>query len=152
MTGIGDDPQSLNAAADAAIEACGDDARAAVRALIVANSYLDAEVQRLAKAVSTGFARGSRAKGKELPVFVSGKSGRTFGTTLSAVFLISSIWCRPRTDSPRKSRIKWRASSSLSTENAISLSIYAVMSCVCATVLPASKPRRPFTRPLLAPP
>jgi hypothetical protein len=69
MTGIGDDPPSLNAATDAAIEACGGDARAAVRALIVANNYLEAEVQRLAKAVSAGFARGSKPKGRELPAF-----------------------------------------------------------------------------------
>lgn len=69
MTGISDDARSLGAAADAAIEACGGDARAAVRALIVANSFLEAEVQRLAKAVSSSFARGSRAKGKEPPAF-----------------------------------------------------------------------------------
>lgn len=69
MTDIGDDPVSLNAAVSVAIEACGGDARTAVRTLIVANNYLEAEVQRLAKAVSSGFARGSRAKGKEPPTF-----------------------------------------------------------------------------------
>lgn len=67
MTEIGNDAPSLNAAVDAAIEACGGDARAAVRALIVANSYLETQVERLAKAVSSGFARGPRAKGKEPP-------------------------------------------------------------------------------------
>lgn len=65
MTRTVDDSQSLDAAVDAAVEACGGDARAAIRALIVANNYLEAEVQRLAKAVSSGFARGSSAKGKE---------------------------------------------------------------------------------------
>lgn len=62
MTGTVDDSVPLSAAVDAAIEACGGDAREAVRALIVANNYLEAEVKRLAKAVSAGFARGQRTK------------------------------------------------------------------------------------------
>jgi hypothetical protein len=41
-----------------AIAACDDDARAAVRALVLANLYLEAEVERLAEAVSRGYARG----------------------------------------------------------------------------------------------
>jgi hypothetical protein len=36
----------------------GGDVRAALRATLVANAYLDAEIERLTEAVSTGFARG----------------------------------------------------------------------------------------------
>jgi hypothetical protein len=57
----------LNAAVDAAIGACGGDARAAVRALIVMNNYLEAEVKRLAKGVSSGFTRRCQAKRNERP-------------------------------------------------------------------------------------
>jgi hypothetical protein len=64
MTGAVDN-LSLNAAVDAAIDACGGDARAAVRALIVANNYLEAEVKRLAQAVSAGFARGQATRRNE---------------------------------------------------------------------------------------
>ena len=48
----------LEAATQAVIAACDGDARAAVRALLVANSYLEAEVKRLEKAVSLGYVRG----------------------------------------------------------------------------------------------
>jgi hypothetical protein len=41
-----------------AIAACGGDARAALRATLVANAYLEAEVERLTEAISIGFARG----------------------------------------------------------------------------------------------
>ena len=51
-------PDELEAAADAAIAACDGDARAAVRALIVANSFLHGQVERLTDLVSPGFARG----------------------------------------------------------------------------------------------
>lgn len=40
-----------------AIALCGGDARAALRAALIANAYLQGEVGRLADAVSTGFAR-----------------------------------------------------------------------------------------------
>lgn len=43
---------------DAAIDACGGDVRAALRTTLITNAYLDAEVDRLTAAVSTGFARG----------------------------------------------------------------------------------------------
>jgi hypothetical protein len=49
----------LEATADQAIAACGGNARDAVKALLVANEYLEAEVQELA-AVSSGYARGYR--------------------------------------------------------------------------------------------
>jgi hypothetical protein len=48
----------LEAAVDQAISACGGDLRATVRALIVANDYLESEVSELMKAVSHAYARG----------------------------------------------------------------------------------------------
>jgi hypothetical protein len=48
----------LEAAVDQAISACGGDVRATVRALIVANEYLETEVAELMKAVSHAYARG----------------------------------------------------------------------------------------------
>ena len=41
-----------------AIEACGDDARAAVKALIVANEFLEDQVCELMQAVSHAYTRG----------------------------------------------------------------------------------------------
>jgi stage V sporulation protein SpoVS len=49
---------SLEAATDQAIAACGGNARDAVKALIVANEYLEAEVCDLMQAVSHAYARG----------------------------------------------------------------------------------------------
>ena len=48
----------LEAAVDQAISACGGDMRATIRALIVANEYLETEVGELMKAVSHAYARG----------------------------------------------------------------------------------------------
>jgi hypothetical protein len=48
----------LEASTEAVIDACDGDPRAAVRALLIANSYLEAEIERLARAVSPGFVRG----------------------------------------------------------------------------------------------
>jgi hypothetical protein len=48
--------KELDADVDAVMAAC--DPRAAVRALLVAMSYLEAEVERLAQAVSRGYVRG----------------------------------------------------------------------------------------------
>ena len=48
----------LEAEVDAAIATCGGDVRAALRATLVANAYLESEVERLTEAISTGFARG----------------------------------------------------------------------------------------------
>ena len=48
----------LEAAVDQAIAACGGDMRATIRALIVANEYLETEVSELMKAVSHAYARG----------------------------------------------------------------------------------------------
>lgn len=49
------DPDRLESATDQAIAACGGDAR---DALIVANDFLEAQVEQLRAAVSTGYARG----------------------------------------------------------------------------------------------
>lgn len=48
----------LEAAVDQAIAACGGDMRATIRALIVANEYLEAEAGELMKAVSHAYTRG----------------------------------------------------------------------------------------------
>jgi hypothetical protein len=41
-----------------AIATCGGDVRAALRAALIANTYLEAEIERLTEAISTGFVRG----------------------------------------------------------------------------------------------
>ncbi|MET0677419.1 MAG: hypothetical protein ABW175_16610 [Bradyrhizobium sp.] len=48
----------LETAVDQAISACDGDLRAAIRALIVANDYLECEVAELMKAVSHAYTRG----------------------------------------------------------------------------------------------
>jgi hypothetical protein len=48
----------LEATVDQAISACGGDMRATIRALIVANEFLESEVSELMKAVSHAYARG----------------------------------------------------------------------------------------------
>jgi hypothetical protein len=52
------DADPLEAAADQAIAACGGNARDAVKALIVANDFLESEVCELMQAVSHAYARG----------------------------------------------------------------------------------------------
>jgi hypothetical protein len=52
------DADQLEAAADQAITACGGDAREAVKALIVANQFLETELEELRGAVSVRYARG----------------------------------------------------------------------------------------------
>jgi hypothetical protein len=51
------DAEQLEAAADQAIAACGGDAREAVKALIVANEFLERAME---KQVSRGYMRGVR--------------------------------------------------------------------------------------------
>ena len=48
----------LEAATDQAIAACGGDLRAALRAMIVANEFLETEVCELMQAVSQAYVRG----------------------------------------------------------------------------------------------
>jgi acetaldehyde dehydrogenase (acetylating) len=52
------DVDRLEAATDQAIAACGGNARDAVKALIVANEFLEKEMKALQAAVSNGYARG----------------------------------------------------------------------------------------------
>jgi hypothetical protein len=49
--------QALEQEVDQAIEACGGDIRAALRAALIANSFLLEEIERLTRAVSVGFTR-----------------------------------------------------------------------------------------------
>jgi hypothetical protein len=51
------DGDRLDVATDQAIAACGGNARDTVKALLVANEYLEAEMQQLRAAVSSGYAR-----------------------------------------------------------------------------------------------
>jgi hypothetical protein len=52
------EPEDIETAADQAIAACGGFAREAVKALIVANSFLEVQIAELRAAVSTGYSRG----------------------------------------------------------------------------------------------
>lgn len=52
------DADGLEAAVDQAIAACGGDMRSTIRALIVANEFLETEVSELMKAVSQAYVRG----------------------------------------------------------------------------------------------
>ena len=48
----------IEAEVDEAIAICGGDMRAAVRATLVANAYLEAELDRVIEMVSRGYGRG----------------------------------------------------------------------------------------------
>ena len=52
------DDDELEAEVDEAIATCDGDLRATIRALIVANQYLECEVSELMKAVSHAYVRG----------------------------------------------------------------------------------------------
>jgi hypothetical protein len=52
------DTGEFEAAADQAIAGCGGDAREVVKALIVANQFLETGLEKLRAAVSTGYVRG----------------------------------------------------------------------------------------------
>jgi hypothetical protein len=52
------DADELEAAAHQTVSACDGDAREAVKALIIANHFLQTELERLRAAVSTGYERG----------------------------------------------------------------------------------------------
>jgi hypothetical protein len=53
----------LDAEVDEAIATCGGDVRSALRATVIVNAYLEAEIERLTEAISIGFARGRDAQG-----------------------------------------------------------------------------------------
>jgi hypothetical protein len=68
------DPQSemqrLDAAADAAIAACGGDLRSTIRSLILANEFLEYEITELFTAVSKAYVNGKQRgqrEGKQPP-------------------------------------------------------------------------------------
>ncbi len=52
----------LEASVDAVVALCGGDQRAALRALVAANDYLNSEVERLEAMISNGYARGMITK------------------------------------------------------------------------------------------
>jgi hypothetical protein len=52
------EPEDIEIAADQAIAACGGVAREAVKTLIMANSFLEAQIAELRAAVSMGYSRG----------------------------------------------------------------------------------------------
>lgn len=52
----------LDIAADEAIALVGGDMRSAIRALILANEYLEGELAECIKAISNGYARGGRRR------------------------------------------------------------------------------------------
>jgi hypothetical protein len=58
-----------------AIDLCGGDARAALRATLIANAFLQGEVERLVATVSTGFARGRVRRRPGGTVVVEKKAG-----------------------------------------------------------------------------
>src|SRR6266849_9924135 len=62
------DADQLEAAADQAIAACGGDAREAVKALIIANHFLETDLEKLKAAASMGYVRGKLTEeAKTLP-------------------------------------------------------------------------------------
>lgn len=54
-----EDAAALEAEVDTAIAACGGDVRSALRATLVANAYLGAELERVLEMVSAGYGRGT---------------------------------------------------------------------------------------------
>ena len=52
------EPERLEVGVDQAIAACNGNVRDTVKALLVANEFLEAEVRQLQAAVSNGYARG----------------------------------------------------------------------------------------------
>jgi hypothetical protein len=57
----GSESDRLDLAADQAIAACGGDMRSAIRALILANEYLELEFEALQAKVSLGYGRGKQS-------------------------------------------------------------------------------------------
>ncbi|MCK1733940.1 hypothetical protein IVA79_08220 [Bradyrhizobium sp. 138] len=57
--------EDLEAAADQAIAACDADAREAVKALLLANDFLEAELDALRSEVSAGYARGRGRRARD---------------------------------------------------------------------------------------
>lgn len=62
---IEDPTQTFEAEVQQAVDLCGGDLKAALRASLIANAFLQAEVERLSAAVSTGYSRGSIRRRKK---------------------------------------------------------------------------------------
>jgi hypothetical protein len=60
-----DPAATLEAEIDEAIALCGGDVRAALRAMLIANAYLEEQVERLTEATSSGFGRGRMRKPRQ---------------------------------------------------------------------------------------
>ena len=58
-------PLDLDVAADQAIAARGGDAREAVKTLLIANDFIEAQLDELRTKVSTGYARGRLPPARE---------------------------------------------------------------------------------------
>jgi hypothetical protein len=56
------EPAELESACDEAIALCGGDARSAVKALLIANAFLEGELALTKVAVSYGYSKGWHAK------------------------------------------------------------------------------------------
>jgi len=54
--------EAIEAHVDAAIAACGGDPRATIKALLVANAYLENQVEQLVGQASAGYIRAGRRK------------------------------------------------------------------------------------------
>jgi hypothetical protein len=72
-------PDLLEAAVEQAIAICDGDVLAALRATLVANSFLMDEVERLTKEVSVGFARGRISPGQKASERLNRWRGIGFG-------------------------------------------------------------------------
>lgn len=59
--------QAPSSDAQEVIELCGGEPLAAVQALLVANTFLEAEVERLSEAISRGYVRGHLNNGSAVP-------------------------------------------------------------------------------------
>ena len=57
-TNEADEPDRYEVAVDEAIAACGGDERAALKALLIANEFLEHQLESLSVQVSNGYARG----------------------------------------------------------------------------------------------
>lgn len=67
------DEDELARSVEEAIRLADGDARSALAASLIANAYLEAEVERLAAAVARGYVRGRVRTGVESPAPVAGR-------------------------------------------------------------------------------